>query len=198
MTKQQQIKNCVKKKISWLEKNRDNGSGKAELAALRRGVGRYPGEIPQLMGALLNEMPEELMGRSDTPSFAEWTYYTSVTLYALHQQGQSQPMHVEGNHRLGTATRLLIPSGLPEDNPPILARFNQMAVSANIAELSQHLRGIVTLLRSKSIPLDYIDLADDLYRYQFKDNRDSLRLKWGRDFWRTPRDSKKSDSPLLL
>ena len=75
---------------------------------------------------------------------------------------------------------------MPEDNPPILARFNQMAASADIAELAQHLRGIVTLLRANSIPLDYIDLADDLYRYQFEDNRNSLRLKWGRDFYRTP------------
>ena len=185
MNKRQQVKTFVGRKLTRFERNKENGSGKAELAALRRGVGRRPGELPELTGTFLNEMPEELMGHTDAPSSAEWAVYTALTLYALHQQGQNQPMHLEGQ-KLGTAIRYLMPSGMPEDNPPILARFNQMAASADIAEQAQHLRGIVTLLRANSIPLDYIDLADDLYRYQFEDNRNSLRLKWGRDFYRTP------------
>lgn len=194
MNKQQQVKKFMSRKLTYLEKNKENGSGKAVLAMLRRGVGRYPGELPELTGAFLNEMPEELIGYGAEPSYAEWAVYTALTLYALHQQGQSHPMHVQGQ-KLGAAIRRLIPSGTPEENPSVLTRFNQMAVSTDISELAQHLRSIVTLLRSKGIPLDYVDLAGDLYDYQYDDNRVSLRLKWGRDFYRTPHTQENVNNP---
>lgn len=193
MNRQQLVKKFVSQKLTRLEKNKENSTGKAELAALRRGVGRCPGELPELTGAFLNEMPEELIGYGTEPSYAEWAVYTALTLYALHQQGQSQPMHVAGQ-KLGAAIRRLMPSGTPEENPSILARFNQMAVSADIAELAQHLRGIITLMRADSISLDYVDLAGDLYAYQYDDNRISLRLKWGRDFYRMPQSPKDANN----
>lgn len=64
---------------------------RAALANLRRGVGRAPGELPELWGSFLADMPEEFFGRGGAPSEAEWAVYLALTLYALHQQGRRGP-----------------------------------------------------------------------------------------------------------
>lgn len=51
-------------------------------------MGRQPGDLPALWGALLADMPEQLQG-SNGPSKAEWAVYTALTLFALHQQGEA-------------------------------------------------------------------------------------------------------------
>ena len=48
-----------------------------------------------------------------------------------------------------------------------------------------HLRGLIQLLRSKEIPLDYVDLAGDLYEFQMPGGAARVRLRWGQDFYRT-------------
>ena len=59
-------KNTADQKLAQEVAKRD-----AELAELRRGVGRQPGDLPALWGALLADMPEQLQG-SNGPSKAEW------------------------------------------------------------------------------------------------------------------------------
>ena len=58
-----------------------------------------------------------------------------------------------------------------------------MATSSDMIELAYHLRNIIELLRAKNIPLDYVDLASDLFQYQIMDYQNSVRLKWGRDYY---------------
>jgi len=177
-----EVKKYAAQRIGYLQKASEKSSGKAELALLRRGVGKYPGELPLLCGSFLDQIPEDLQGSGKDPSRAEWAIYVVLTLYALHQQGQGQPMQQAGMP-LGKALRELIPKGDQDAGNRILRRFNQMATAADMAELSYHLRGIIELLRSKGIPLDYIDLAGDLYLYQIVENRNQVRLKWGRSFY---------------
>lgn len=67
---------------------RAESEARAALANLRRGVGRRPGELPQLYGELLQDMPEEMYSAGSKPSYAEWAVYMALTLYAMHQQGK--------------------------------------------------------------------------------------------------------------
>lgn len=64
-------------------------------------------------------------------------------------------------------------------------------------ELSHHMRGMVQLLRSKNIPLDYPALAEDLFWYQQPEHQAQVRLRWGQDFYRwtpsEPREETKED-----
>ena len=60
-----------------------------------------------------------------------------------------------------------------------------MATSDDLNELQYHFRTIVRMLSDKSLPVDYVTMAEDFYRYQFMDNRPAVRLKWGQDFYRT-------------
>ena len=186
MEKEKQIRNYVKKQMELLAGDAgtlDLGSSKAQLAQLRRGVGKRPGELPELWGIFLRNMPEELMGKEGRPSYAEWAIYTALTLFALHQQGHSEPMHAEGEeNRLGRAVKKLAHGEEEEEN--VRRKFSITARSDDMEELSYHLKTLVRMLGSNDIKLDYEDLAKDLYRFQFENDTDQVRLKWGQDFYR--------------
>lgn len=146
------------KKLAQLQEQRGEASFRSTLAHLRRGAGCTPGEMPQLWGFFLDGMPEEWMGKRE-PSRAEWAIYTALTLFALHQQGkdpETEWMSRPGAP-LGKAVAGLI--GAAEEESRVVRRFHALATSADIEELSHHMRGMIQLLRSKNIPLDYPALA---------------------------------------
>ena len=157
-------------RLHWLWALPDN-QRRAELAKLRRGVGHAPGDLPELWGSFLRGMPESFQGRSG-PSHAEWAVYLALTLYAVHQQGNDQPMNRPGN-TLGRAVRQLAerntPAGQDWTEASVLRRFNALATAEEITEISHHLRGMIQLLsaaKDGGIPLDYPQLAADLYELQ--------------------------------
>ena len=164
---------------------------RAELAELRRGIGHRPGELPELWGAFLQEMPEEFQG-SAGPTRAEWAVYLTLTLYALHQQSNEGCMDQAG-YTLGRAVRQLAEqqtrvSGQDWTESSVLRRFNALATAQDITEISYHLRGMIQLLRNGGIPLDYPQLAADLYKLQCDDPRcpqvpANVRLQWGQDLY---------------
>ena len=43
---------------------------------------------------------------------------------------------------------------------------------------------LVQLFKAKSVKLDYIRLAEDLYWFQDTNKRKNVQLKWGEDFYR--------------
>lgn len=165
---------------------------KAHLAQLRRGVGKAPGELPELWGAFLKDMPEELMGKSGEPSYAEWAIYTALTLFALHQQGHTEPMNAGGtDNHLGRAVRKLVQNEDDEEN--VRMKLSMAARSDDAAELSYHLKTLVRLLGNNDIKLDYVDLAKDLYWFQSEKHADRIRLKWGQDFYRNIKTDDKGE-----
>ena len=176
---------------------------RARLAELRRGVGHQPGDLPTLWGSFLQELPKELWGRETAaeecrePSEAEWAVYLALTLYAVHQQGNDRPMNCPGN-TLGRAVRQLAErnsAGQDWTEASVLRRFNALATAEEITEISHHLRGMIQLLsaaKDGGIPLDYPQLAADLYELQCTDPRyaqipANVRLRWGQDLYRDPK-----------
>jgi CRISPR system Cascade subunit CasB len=71
MGKKEEIEAFVGRKIHILQAEADLGSGKAMLANLRRGIGHEPGELPQLFGILLSDMPEDFWSKSGIDNFSE-------------------------------------------------------------------------------------------------------------------------------
>ena len=183
MDKVKEIAKFVSGRIASIEKPENQRYRAASLARLRRGVGRNPGDVPEIWGTLLQSLPEELMGRGKEPSHEEWAIYTALTLYAFHQQGMDQEsMNVQGQG-IGCAAAKLIEE--EEDLSRVQNRFNRVALAEDRMQLATQLRGLISMLRSQKIGLDYPLLATQLYRYQFYDNQSGLRLTWGRDFYRT-------------
>ena len=179
------IKDYMSSRISRILFASSESEARASLANLRRGIGRTPGELPELWGDFLLGMPEELYGKGNVVSHAEWAVYISLTLFALHQQGKDRknmPMHKNGIS-LGKATNCLIKDE-DSDRTRIARRFYSAATAKDMTELAYHLRGLVTLLRTDGIPLDYVMLACDLYSFRDPDKREKVLLRWGEDFCR--------------
>jgi CRISPR system Cascade subunit CasB len=165
------------------------------LAELRRGIGKAPGELPQLLGYFLEGMPEEFYGYME-PSRAEWAVYTAITLFALHQQGKdpaSTPMQEEGRS-FGSALSYLVHDS--NDRERIARRFNTIATANSMEELSHYMRGAIQLLRGEEIGLDYPKLAGDLYCFQFPELVSGVRLKWGQDFYRMAVEEKTEEEKI--
>lgn len=160
---------------------------KAALANLRQGVDRAPGDLPELWGAFLEDLPPELVSKDGRPTQAEWAAYLALTLYALHQQGHDLP-HENMNRPgegLGKAVRHLADAqGKTPNEAPVSRRFNALATAEAMPERVHHLRGIVQLLRAEGVPLDYVRLAEDLYWLQVPAIAPRIRLKWGQDYYR--------------
>ncbi len=173
-------------KLQQLLKGGNEALTRSQLAQLRRGIGKAPGSQPELWDLTLEGMPADLSGVSGQPSWGEWAVHLALTLFALHQQGrswQTDCMHQPGMP-LGQAVRRLAPTA--EELPRIKRRFDQVVTADSPREAAHHLRGLITMLAASGIPLDYPQLAQDFYRYQIPQERDRVRLKWGREFYAVP------------
>ena len=187
MTQEQLIRKSMQQRLSELAGEPNQARVRAQLADLRRGIGRKPGDLPELWGMLFAGMPEELLRRSTEPTQAEWAIYTALTLYALHQQ--SRDLRTENMHtadvagRLGRALGRLVRG--EEDRERVARRFNAFATASDMQEAAHYLRGLVQMLRAegRGIPLDYVQLAVDLFYFQQPRNAPGVRLTWGRDFY---------------
>ena len=186
------VRRITADKIQSILEMANDGSRKAILANLRRGAGRDPGELPELWGEFLENLPETLYGSERGPSRAEWAIYTALTLFALHQQGHDPKQERERMHQekigLGAAAAKIALADGAEDKDSAMERvrrrFNIAVTADSMEKLSWHLRGLVQLMSDKSIGMDYGKLAADLYRYQFPAMRNKVRLEWGQDFYR--------------
>lgn len=166
-------------KIEYLMSIADTGAGRGIMASLRHGMGRKPGELPELWGIIFDRIPDELIGQRE-PSYAEWAVYTALTLYALHQQGNEFNANAQ-NVSVGSAAARLIKKD--EDMKRIINRLNLVITSVSPEDLAYHLRGIIQLLKSENIPLDYAQLAKELYLFHNQDYAGNIKLSWGRDFY---------------
>ena len=168
--------------ITLLAENMKYSGGKAMLANLRRGAGKIPGELPELWGTFLNGIPDEMLSRNGEPTRAEWAIYLSLTLYALHQQGNSESIHKDGVG-FGKAAARLMNEQTDNERERVLRRFGPAVTANDMNELSHHMRCLIELMRNKSIKLDYIMLAKDIYDFQFSEGKKKVQLRWGQDLY---------------
>ena len=59
-----------------------------------------------------------------------------------------------------------------------------VATATSVDEALVHIRGLVAQLRSAQRGFDYARLADDLLKLLNPERAESVRLAWGRDFYR--------------
>lgn len=60
-----------------------------------------------------------------------------------------------------------------------------VATAESMDEVLVHVRGLITQLRSRDIGLDYGRFTDDLANLLTPGRETSVRLAWGRDYYRT-------------
>lgn len=154
----------------------DNAEVRAVLARLRRTSAAGPGAADG-WAITLPVVPPELLGRGDEPSDAERAVHATLVLFAHHAQSAKDRVHQRGR-RLGLAVKQLSQG---DGGPGAHSRFVAVATASTWAQRMFHLRGLVALLRSHGVALDYAELACDLYLLQRPGRADSVRLRWGRD-----------------
>jgi len=153
------------------------------LARLRRGIGRTPGfdyTLEKYVGvpdALVGPRPDD----DSVPADREYAAHDAVTLYALHQQSQRKPMHVNGRGLGYAMADLVKASGSPEG---VRRRFAALGTAANYSETIFHLRSLVTMLREQQIALDYGRLAENLNALRRPGGRADVQAIWGREYFR--------------
>ncbi|WFR83731.1 type I-E CRISPR-associated protein Cse2/CasB [Arthrobacter sp. Y-9] len=152
------------------------------LARLRRAVATEPGSDPWVWHEAVEGLPTELAGQGDAASPGERAAYAAMTLYAVHQQSKSMPMHQTGPS-LGRAVRRLgTPEGAEGASAAVKRRFDALMTSTTFNELQHHSRGLIQQLRAADIALDYGRFAEDLRLLQNPVAANSVRLRWGRDY----------------
>lgn len=159
----------------WRNKERPEGR---DLAALRRGGGREPGVIPEMWHCYTR------FDRSGKISPLLRAEHICLTLYGVHQQGESiVPVHKPKIH-LGSAVAILRDSGRHSPDA-VERRFVAAATSSDASELAIHLRSLVRLLKTlpRAQPFDYTGLCWDLFRWQDPGRRDKVRREWGANFY---------------
>lgn len=161
-------------------------STKANLANLRQSVNRDVHVATGVFPIIFSNIPEEYLGRHGYLTHGERAIILALQLFALHQQGKDQPVHVTGTadmsvDNLGASLRSL---RVADDSQAIDRRFNAMITSSSFDELANHLRHLIKLLKSKTdTKVNYARLAQDLFWFQ-RGYEGDIRLKWSRAYYR--------------
>jgi CRISPR type I-E-associated protein CasB/Cse2 len=131
---------------------------KAAMAELKRGIAFEPGTytpmfcyITPFLSDNTNELP----------------FFLTASLFAMHPLTTD-----EGN--LGTSLRNL------ESSPSTELRFKTL-LRCREEELSTQLRGVISLLASKGIPVNYIELFNAIKYWEHPDK--FIQKKLAKSFW---------------
>jgi CRISPR system Cascade subunit CasB len=147
--------------INYLGKLRDD---RAAMAALRRGLGQYPGSEPKMYRYVASFVEK-------APAKTEYLYYLIASLYAFHpQEGGSGNM---GDHFWAVDPKA--------ENDAIVRRFENL-LTARFDDLHLHMRGVVSYLKSKEVPINWFRLLSDLQGWQ--NRKRTVQHRWAKRFYR--------------
>lgn len=147
------------------------------LAALRRGLGKRPGEAPEMFPFVVPWVPGDVYG------WREEVYYIVASLFALHPVSWT---HVpDGAHNLGASLSVI--SAKKEESADAVDRRFVALLNAHRDDLSEHLRFIVSLCAGKEAPIDWTALLHDLARWDLPQR--SVQRAWARRYWTTPQNT---------
>ncbi|WP_378741362.1 type I-E CRISPR-associated protein Cse2/CasB [Nocardia brasiliensis] len=176
---------------------RRSSLARAELAKLRRGLGKSAGSVPEIWDSTIAAVPASLRGEDGfddlEPSIAEQAAHSALTLFAAHQQSMPVRAHV-AEVSFGRAVGMLARSE-GRSAEAVTRRFMAVATAQSIDEVLAHIRGLVTQLRTAKLGFDYARLADDITGLLTPARAQQVRLAWGREFYRTPQPSDSEPEP---
>lgn len=178
-----QIFYAVMKKITEIE-HMNYDERYSILVELRKGIGKKPGELPELWKLLITDVSglSERFNYSE-PTTVEWSVYMALVIYGTRrlQVRRQNDIHKE-QVSLGMALCSLASKTDMEDY--FLKELQKMSSLTEPELIFSQLYRLSKFLASNRIQLDYGKLAEDLYRLQNSNDRAALILKWGLDFYR--------------
>lgn len=152
--------------LEALVERQDRGA----LAALRRGLGKEPGQVADLYRYVFPWLPETTSPREED------AYVLVAALFAWHQRSW-HPRADEGRSNLGASfARLMAADGSPSVEQRFVALLN-----CHADDLADHLRAAVSLLKAKEIPIDWAQLLSDIQCWHWESR--AVQREWARAFW---------------
>ena len=157
---------------------REDSGARAALAALRRGLGKEPGEVAEVAQHVMPWIVE-----SDRPETVA-AYFQVAALFASHRLAWADGERSRMTN-LGASFRRLVGN---DENPGAERRFVAL-LNAHTDELDRHLRHAVSLLKSQDspVPIDWAQLLRDIQEWTYEDRH--VQQAWARAFWGSGRAS---------
>lgn len=177
----------IRSRLHQFWEGRENSSTKANLARLRRTVTRPLEECVDIWDVVLPELPNAAGKLGDEPTFEERAAHLSLALYATHQQSKNTPQHLVGKS-LGRSLK-----ELSLQVPTTQGRFAALLAVSEFSELPSHLMSLVSQMRAKDVQTDYAGLAQDFLEFQSPSRRNTVLLRWSRDYYNPPRKEVQTD-----
>lgn len=145
-----------------------------DLAALRAGLGREAGEVPEMWRFYTCPVDDRL-ARLGQLSIEQRAEHAALALYGLHQQSKRTSMH-DPRFPLGKALyRLRISQRFSPQ--AVDARVNAAATTTSPGALLIRLRGLIDQLRVIDQPLDYDGLMRLIQDWHHEDRRRRARRR---------------------
>lgn len=144
---------------------------RAALAALRRGLGKEPGEAPEMFPVIVPLLPGRLWPWDETCA------YTIAALFAMHPSMWRGAESGRWTRHLGASLRRL--RDITDSDGPE-RRFVAL-LNSDRDDLPEHLRGVIAHLRSKDVPVDWTQLAYDLLAWDRADRE--VQRRWAGGYW---------------
>lgn len=173
---------------------------KAELAILRRSIGKNLNEEPKVWPLVYKIIPEDLVGESKESLRVEKVVYGTLQLFALHQQGVNNLVHYN-SLKEGLKRRRNIGYELKNmrlklrgNGTSIDKRFSRLLVLNKGLVFTKTLEGFIKIYKKemKGGLIDYIGVLEDLYKMEcsrelFKE----VKFSWGKEYFK---EVKKEDN----
>ncbi|MGP5497897.1 type I-E CRISPR-associated protein Cse2/CasB [Corynebacterium flavescens] len=175
---------CSRLQSGYLSSNEgpSKASAKSVLANLRKFGGtdlqNSPLALEQVLFTLEPRLSPESLGKGDAPSRTEEAAFTAMVLFAMHMQSATMPMHDASTTFAGACGKLYA----LDLSDSIKPRVDAMLLARDESSRINHLRSLISLLRSKNIAFDYGRFAEDLRGLKNPAKRSGIQLRWGRDF----------------
>jgi len=163
-------------RLENLVREKDRGA----LATLRRGLGKPPGTAREMDRYVLPFLPH------DAGEKQENAYYLIGALFAYWHQGKDTIV-TEVPVNLGDSLRRLVnheaaETGNWEDAKKRMEKRFIALLNCHRDDLPNHLRHVISLLKSKEISVNWTQLLWDAQGWQQESH--DIQREWARKFWR--------------
>ncbi len=153
------------------EKDVRESEHRAELATLRRGLGRDAGTVMEMYRYIGPLLP------SGARRQEEDAYFQVAALFALHPSHWPRPEGGPRNNFGASFRRLRLADGSTES---VEKRFVAL-LDASSETIAHHLRHSVSLMRAKDVSVNYLLLLRDIQRWSSDDRW--IQRDWARAYW---------------
>lgn len=189
------------KLIGHLERLLENEDiGRAAMAHLRRGLGKPPGTVFEMDRYVLPQLGESPTNKWHdacyiiAPLFAHWHQGKEKAENLNPPAGQERTYATDVN--LGKSLDKLVSKYVAEDQSPespekkrekhqkrLEKRLNAL-LNADSDNLQDHLRRIISLLKTKDVPVNWTQLLHDIQHWDAESR--FVQHEWAKGFWILP------------